>query len=619
MGARHPTPPSNLKQLLLKAQSVVASKGFGHLAKKSLQSLIKGEFLGRVQQGMAGQIYYPPYDPNAAYEQWRKNRDQNLGRKRAFLQGLLEKQKHPLISLLLPTKDPDPNLLAETVSSVLNQAYTAWELIIAVAGPIQQDKKDELTKLALQSKAISLHFFGEDSSVAKTANKALELATGEYLARISEGDLLDSIALLSMAETIVSHPEVDMIYSDEDNIDSKGRHHHPFFKPDWSPEYLYSVNYIHQLSLFRTHLAREIGGFRPDFHSAFGYDFTLRFSHQAKSIRHIPDILYHQRSGDSLSQSRKDEIHTESKAALRSHLRELFPKSDVTESSQPGYYSCKFEPSNSPLVSIVIPTASQKYKFDNEEFYLLERCLKSITSKSSYINVEFIVIDNDDMPEDLATAIQPFNCRVLHFTKPFNLSEKMNLGVEAARGEQLVLLNDDIEVQSADWLEWLIGYSQMSDVGAVGGLLFFPTGQIQHSGVLLLNSEPAHGFYGVTGDHPGYFNSHLVPRNYSAVTGACLAVKKDLYEGVGGFDPTFPLNYNDVDFCLKLLKAGYRNLVTPGAKLVHYESISKAGTFQSELEKLKSKWGSSLEKDPFYNSNLSSEHLDFRISSSPNS
>ncbi len=262
---------------------------------------------------------------------------------------------------------------------------------------------------------------------------------------------------------------------------------------------------------------------------------------------------------------------------------------------------------------MVIPSACRGIEFRGRRTWFVLECVSSIRRLSTYHNVEIIVLDNDDMTADLSRALEPFDVRHIAFTEPFNLARKMNLGGFSASGEHLIILNDDIEVITPDWIESMLEYSQWPEIGAVGAQLLFPNDTQQHTGVTLLDGNPGHPFYQFPAGHPGYFFSSQVHRNWSAVTGACMMTRADVFKSVGGFSENFPLNYNDVDYCLKVMNTGKRIVYMPYAKLYHHESVSKSGTHAHELEAFKKAWRDRFPRDPYYNPNLTTQTCDFRI------
>jgi GT2 family glycosyltransferase len=421
----------------------------------------------------------------------------------------------------------------------------------------------------------------------------LASATGQFISFIDPGDKLPPHALLRIAQEILANPSLDVLYSDEDRLSPSGQHSDPFFKPDWSPEYFQGWAYIGRLAAYRRDLILDVGGIRPEFADAFEYDLLLRLIARNATIAHIPDVLYHRSASNSIAPS---------PAAARRTLEANGQK--VEDGPAPGTHRLRFPIVGNPLVSIVIPSACRPITIKNRQTWFLLECISSIRRLTTYSNIEIIALDNNDMPADLAAALKPFDIRIVHFTEEFNLTRKINLGASHARGEQLLLLNDDVEVISPDWIESMLEYSQQPQIGAVGAKLLFPNNTQQHTGVILLNGNPRHPFYGRPADHPGYFHSSQVVRNWSAVTGACMMTRAGNYKKVAGFSEEFPLNYNDIDYCLKLLDTGLRIVCTPFALLYHHESVSKTGTYREEFKVFERKWRKKFPRDPYYNPNL---------------
>ncbi len=436
----------------------------------------------------------------------------------------------------------------------------------------------------------------------------LDSATGQYLCFLDEGDRLAPHALLRLAEQITANPSIDILYSDEDRITSTGDHHTPFFKPDWSPDYFLEFPYIGRLTAFRTNLVRDAGGLRPDLQSATELDLLLRLLPRNPTIAHIPDILYHRQAKNPLAPSPDatqrllEEFVEAASPPLPSSSGE--DAASTTPGLSPETHRIRYTITGNPLISIVIPSACRTITKNGRQTWFLLECISSIRRLSTYKNFEIIALDNNDMPPDLAAALKPFDVRIVPYTEPFNLTRKINLGVSHARGQHLLLLNDDIEVLTPDWIESMLEYSQQPHIGAVGAKLLFPNNTQQHTGVILLNGNPRHPFYGQPADHPGYFHSSQVVRNWSAVTGACMMTRAENYLKVAGFSEEFPLNYNDIDYCLKLLELGKRIVCTPYAILHHYESVSKTGTYRAEFQAFHRKWQTRFPRDPYYNPNL---------------
>jgi glycosyltransferase involved in cell wall biosynthesis len=519
----------------------------------------------------------------------------------------------PRISVVVPTYNtPIPYLLA-MIESVRAQTYPYWELCVADGGSHNQCCKRMLDYYARNDSRIKVIFLSENRGIAKNSNQAMALATGDYLALLDHDDTLSPFALFEIVAALNQFPDADFLYSDEDKITEQGSQRFcPHFKPAWAPDTLRSINYITHLSVFARTLLDKVGWFRSDFDGSQDYDLILRASEQADRILHIPKVLYHWRSHpQSVASSIEAKMFAVEAAerALREHLARCRLDARVQRSNPLGWYRVLHRLPRRPLVSIVIPNR------DHTE--VLRRCLDSI-SDSTYTNYEIVIIDNNSREPNTLVYYSELEkrpeVRVVLWDKPFNYAAVTNFGVRQSRGEMLLLLNNDVEVINRDWLECLLEHALRAEVGAVGAKLYYPNGAIQHAGVTV-------GF-GVIAGHCGrLLGGHswgpmgLLDRaqNLSAVTGACLMARRTVYEEVGGLDERFVLDFNDIDFCLKLRQCGYVNVWTPYAKLYHYESLTrgsedtpeKQDRFQSEVRLFTQKWSGVLEAgDPYYNPNL---------------
>jgi GT2 family glycosyltransferase len=425
--------------------------------------------------------------------------------------------------------------------------------------------------------------------------ESIEQATGDYVCFVDPGDEFAEHALFRVAEAIVADPSRDVIYSDEDRLSETGEHVDPFFKPDWSPEYFLAWMYTGRLAAYRRELARDVGGIRPEFGDAAEYDLMLRLIAAGAKVHHIPDVLYHRR---------KERQMTDSARALQTYLDATGRGAVVEPGLAPEVHRVRFAIKGEPLVSIVIPSACRPVKFQDRESWFVLECVSSIRRLSTYKNIEIIAVDNNDMSDDLAAALKPLDIVRVPFLQPFNLTRKINLGASRARGEQLLLLNDDVEVITPDWIEAMLEFSQQAEIGAVGVQLLFPDDTQQHTGVVILDGNPRHPFYHEPKDHPGYFYSSVVHRDCAAVTGACTMTRREVFEGVGGYSERFPLSYNDIDYCLKVLELGKRVVYTPHAKLYHHESVSRPLTKPDHVNAFKEYWSARFPRDPYYNPNL---------------
>ena len=555
------------------------------------------------------------------YDLWRKRHavtDADRQRMREAVAGWADP---PLISVVLPVYNVAEVYLRACIDSVRRQTYPHWELCIADdASPKKHVRRVLAEYAAADPKRVKVVYRPTNGNISAASNSALEVATGEYVALLDHDDALAEHALFAMAEAIVADRSLDMLYSDEDKITPNGKHVDPFFKPDWSPEYFLSCMYTCHLGVYRTRLLREVGGWRSAYDSSQDYDLVLRVVATTSKVHHVPDVLYHWRTIPSSTASggdAKPEAYDRARRALQDHIEQTGRPGTVEDGPSLGFHRVRYRIKGQPLVSLVIPSACREVEVRGRKTWFILECVSSIRRLSTYANLEILVIDNHDMGDELAERLAPLDVRRLHYADPgtgrFNLARKLNEGARAARGEQLLLMNDDVEVITPDWVQALLEFSQWDDIGGVGPQLLFPNDTQQHNGVNLLEGNPGHPFYQFPADHPGYFNSSAVHRNWSAVTGACLMTRAEVFASVGGFSEHFPLNYNDVDYCLKVRGRGLRIVYTPYAKLYHHESVSKAGTDEEELAAFKAEWAERLRRDPYYNPNLSMQTCDFRV------
>jgi len=524
---------------------------------------------------------------------------------------------YPKFSIIIPVYNIDKIWLEKAIESVLGQFYTNWEICIADDASTQSHIKSTLTKYIEIDNRIKVVLRSENGNISAASNSALEIATGDYIVLLDHDDELSVNALFENAKLINRHPDADFIYSDEDKIDINSIRCDPFFKPDWSPDYFHSCMYTCHLGVYRTTLIQEIGGFRSDYDGAQDYDLVLRVVEKTKNIYHIPKILYHWRiieSSVTSGEQAKPWAYIAAQKSLEDMLRRSCYKGCVEKTERAGFWRIRRDIIGQPLISIIIPSAGKLYK---SNLSYLERCVKNIQDVSTCRNFEIIVVDGYDINDLILKNISSSNLTLVRCSEPFNFSMRINRGSAIAKGDFLLLLNDDTEVISPDWLESMLEFAQQPEIGAVGAKLYFPNGNLQHAGVMVLSGNPCHSFYNVQGDHSGYFCSNIVNRNYLAVTGACLMMRRQLFEELEGMDENFPVEYNDVDLCLKAHQAGYRNVVTPYAQLVHHESVSREPSMTpKDLYKLNNKWENYLKAlgdDPYYNPNLSVNEPNFEL------
>lgn len=594
---------------------------FGRTLKNGLRLFLRGD-LGLIRDkillGLSRSAFEVPedYDDNVAYTHWRARHALTNADREAMQKESQTMANPPVISVLMPVFNAPAEYLILAIESVLKQIYPHWELCIADDASTEEHVAPILKEYAAKDPRIRVVFRNANGNIAAASNSALELARGDYIALLDQDDELAEHALFRMAKTVVADRSLDFIYSDEDKLNTDGKHVEAFFKPDWSPEYFLTCMYTCHLGVYRTSLVRKIGGFRSEFDTAQDYDMVLRLVAHTQRIAHVADVLYHWRklpTSTAATHAAKPTSAITAQRAVQSYLDSIGKNATAVPGPYTGLHRVRHAIVGNPLISIIIPSAGKPVRIRGRQTSFLAMCIESIRNLSSYKNYEIVVVDNDDLSPFLQKQLKSLGARCVSYTEPFNLSCKMNLGAARARGDYLLFLNDDIEVISPDWLEAMLEHAQDPDIGAVGAKLVFRDGRLQHVGVVILEGEPGHAYYGSAGDHPGYYASNLVTRNYSAVTGACLMTRASVFRELGGFARELSLNYNDVDFCLRLREKGLRIVHTPYARLYHHESASKSGVYRAELDLFQTRWAGKWIRDPYYNPHLSSRHNDFRI------
>ena len=510
----------------------------------------------------------------------------------------------PKFSIAVPVYNVDAKWLTAFIESVLAQVYSNWELCIADDHSTAPHVRPLLKSFAAKDKRIKLVFREPNEHISAATNSALELATGDFVCLMDNDDEIAPHALFEFASLLNRDSTLDMIYSDEDKLDMAGNRYEPFFKPDWSPEALEGCMYTAHFACYRMSLVRDLGGFRGDFNGAQDYDFVLRFTERATKIAHIPKVLYHWRAipgSTAASMDAKDYVLDAAVRALTERAERVAGGGEARLGSYSGSFDLRYKISESPLVSIVIPSAGRMANVRGKDVDLLSQVIISIYEKTTYRNFEIIIVDNNDLRFETIEAIKPYNCKFVHFEGKFNIATKMNMGAKVARGEYLLFMNDDIEVITLDWMECMLQLCQRKGVGIVGAKLHYENESLQHVGVAFWNGLPDHIHRAYQGNYPGHLFSAVANRNYLAVTGAVLMTKQKIFKSVGGFDECFAINYNDIDYCLKVFKEGYRVVFTAGAQLCHYESVSReAAVTQEEINLFQQKWKDVVTNDPYY-------------------
>lgn len=533
----------------------------------------------------------------------------------------------PRISLVMPTYNADPVWLAEAIDSVRNQIYPHWELCVADDASTSPKVRPLLERYMQEDARIRVVFREKNGHISAASNSALELVTSDWVGLLDHDDLLAQHALYCVAKEIVRRPDARLIYSDEDKIDVNGRRHEPYFKCDMNIDLFYSHNMISHFGVYQKHLLDEIGGFRVGLEGSQDYDLALRCLERIgpEAIVHIPRVLYHWRvhpSSTAASGDAKPYAVVAGERALNEHFARRGIDGSV-EGLAYGYRARYRLPEQRPLVSLIIPTRNG--------LNLLKQCIDSIRARTTYAPYEIIVVDNGsdekatlDYLHGLASA---GNIRVIRDDRPFNYSALNNSAIASANGEIVGLVNNDIEVISDTWLDEMVSLAIQPGVGAVGAKLLYPDGKIQHAGVVAgMGGVAGHAHRLFPRDSFGYFSRNALISSFSAVTAACLIVRKAIYEQVGGLNEVdLTVAFNDVDFCLRVREAGYRNVYTPYAELYHHESATrgtednpeKKARFAREVAYMHERWGKSLQYDPAYSPNLALDRTDFSLAWPP--
>ena len=566
-------------------------------------------FFGNISDNNFFENFIDPLD-QSSYLEWISSKKLKRNDKKS-----VDKFKYnPLISIIVPVYNAKEEVLSECIESVLNQTYSNFELCLADDCSTLDETKKCLNEYAKKDKRVKVLFRKENGHISKATNSAISISSGEFVGLLDNDDVLSSDALYEVVKVLNIDKNIDMIYSDEDKIALNGKRYFPHFKSDFAPDSLLSSNYICHFTVLRKSIVDKLGGFRSEYNGSQDYDMFLRFSEKTNKIYHIPKILYHWRmipGSTSSDASSKNYAYDAGKRAIEDALKRRNIKGNVHMLGTPQMYEVEYLYDKEPKISIIIPT---KDKVD-----LLSRCIESIYNKTKYNNYEIIVVNNNSVEEktvDYLINCSKSNNNFSYFDLncEFNYSYINNEAVKKANGEYIVLLNNDTEIISSDWLHKMVGYAMQEHVGCVGAKLLYPTDTVQHCGVVLgCAGIAAHAFIGSGLDNYGYFGKLVATHDCGAVTAACLMVKKEKYLSVGGLDEKLKVAYNDVDLNMKLLEKGYYNVVVPSVRLYHYESISRGNDFSeknkmrfiSEVKYMSNKWGKEKLKDKFYNVNLS--------------
>ena len=541
-------------------------------------------------------------DNQKCYQEWLEKNNNHIEIKKFSY--------NPLLSVIIPVYNVKREYLVECLESILKQSYSNFEIILIDDNSSNIETLNTLKEYENNSK-IKIKYRKTNGMISVASNDGIKLAKGEFLVLVDNDDKLDQNAFYYLVEALNKDKTLDFIYTDEDKMDIHGKYFEPHFKPDYSPDTLMGMNYICHLSCLRTSLVREVGGFRKEYDGSQDYDLFLRVLDKTKRIYHVPRILYHWRetpNSTSLALGNKSYAYIAGKKALEDTLKRRNIKGEVLDNPTSSTYLIKYKHDN-PKVSIIIPM--------KDKVNLTKVCIDSLYNKNTYQNFEIIIVDNNSTEEETLNYFNALkkehdNVKILTIKEEFNYSRLNNLAIKETTGDYILLLNNDTEVLDKDFLDYMVGYASRDHVGCVGLKLLYKDLKVQHAGVVLgYGGVAGHIFVTASNKDIGIFNRLSMPYDYSAVTAACLLVKKSKYLEVDGFDENLKVALNDVDFNLKMLKKGYYNVCLNNISLLHYESKSRGyevtkeqiERFQKEQDYMKKKWGKELENDKYFSSN----------------
>lgn len=529
----------------------------------------------------------------------------------------------PCFSIAVPLYQTKEKYLREMIESVQAQTYKNWELCLADGSGREQCLQAVVEEYSAKDKRIKYCLLDGNEGIAGNTNEALKMATGDFIVLTDHDDLLSPEALYQCAKAVQREPKTDVIYSDEDKVDMNGKKFfEPHFKSDYNIDLLCTMNYICHLFVVRKDVMEQAGLFESCYDGAQDHDFILRCTEKAEHIVHIPKVLYHWRCHmQSTSENPESKLYAFENGckAVKAHYDRIGVPAEVVQGPFYGMYRTHYLWKEQPLVSILIP--------NKDHIADLKKCMDSIEERSTYRNFEFIIVENNSTEDETFAYYKEIETRdnvtVLYYEGDFNYSRINNFGAKAANGAYILLLNNDTEMIEPDSIKELLDVCMRSDVGIVGAKLLFEDNTIQHAGVIIgFGGVAGHAFIGQDREDNGYFSRILCVQDLSAVTAACLMVRKSVFDEVEGLNEDFKVAFNDIDFCLKVRKAGYLVVYNPYAQFYHYESKSrgqedsadKVARFQQEIGLFGERWGDILEKgDPYYNPNLTLDKADFSL------
>lgn len=521
----------------------------------------------------------------------------------------------PLISVAVPAYRTPERFLIQMIESLIAQTYGNWELCIANGSPEDAAMKTVLEKYTKKDSRIRVSELTENKGIAGNTNAALEMAQGEFVGLLDHDDLLAPNALYEIALALGRDRALDAVYTDEDKVTTElDEHFQPHLKPDFNLDLLRSNNYICHFFVVRRSIVQKIGGFRQEFDGAQDHDFIFRCIETAEKVGHIPEILYHWRTHKASTADNpasKMYAFDAGKRAIEAHLKRTGTEGTVSHTPDLGFFRVKYPVQGQPLVSIIIPNKDEKET--------LKACIDSIREKTEYPNYEIIIVENNSTTDEIFQYYKELSqdprIRLLRWKKEFNYSAINNYGVRHANGEYLLFLNNDVTVITPGWIRELLGVCQRPEVGAAGVKLIYPDDTIQHAGCVIgLGGIAGHMFVNMPANRTGYLHKASILQDMSAVTAACMMMKRTVFEEAGGFTEKLSVAFNDVDLCLKVRKNHKLIVYDPYVQLYHMESKTrgaednkeKVRRFQEEIEYMRCQWIDILKKgDPYYNKNLS--------------
>lgn len=511
----------------------------------------------------------------------------------------------PLFSVLVPLYRTDPAHLAAMVESVLAQTEPSWELVLVDDGSDSAELSTAIEEFAARDARVRVEALAVNGGIVAASAHGLATARGEFVALLDHDDVLEPAALQRVRQAIEEHPGADVVYTDEDHLRPDGSFGSPFHKPEFSPERLRGQMYLGHLVTYRRSLLIEVGGFREGFDGSQDYDLALRATERAREVVHVPEVLYHWRIHDQSVSHRADNaaVFAAARRALEEHLVRTGIAGSVEQVHPVGVYRVRRRLSSTPLVSIVIPTRGSSSVVRGAERVLVVEAVRSLLERSTYPDLEVVVVADTATPPEVRAALHDLcrrRVRLIEHAGLFDYSAQINAGVHHARGDLLVTLNDDTEVIAPDWLETMVGLLA-PDVGMVGAKLLYEDGDVQHLGLQFGRGHIVHIGAGESAEATGPLAGYLVDREVSGVTGACALFARTVFEEVGGLSRTLPVNFNDVDFSIKVTQTGRRVVVTPHAVLHHFESRSRRRRVAAhEIEVLRNRWAGQLAADRYW-------------------